>query len=422
MSTTSAQWTRLSAHESPDDNFIRCLGRGDWSVALSRLVRVFLRSALYAALAAVIAVGIVYAMPPGLPFAASVPNPQDLPLYDFSSWIASGQAAKAGLNPYLVYPLTYMVRTGNTYVPAPNLNPPISVLAFQPFADVPVNLAFRLWHLVSLLLFLACVYLLARSYPRFATRRRILWVFGFAGLWSTLELGQIYMPMLLALTGAWLLLRRDHHLAAGILIGIVVAIKPNFLVWPALLLVGGYTTATVGAIVCTALLSAWPAIVYGPQIYAEWLAVSTGFPGIIFAGNGSLISLAGRLGGTRVGIAISALLLIVVAALVWRYRPSVLTLSSLAIVAALLTSPITWVGYTLFLMPILFSRSWNLRLRIVAASMLVPFPLIYLLFDGAFWRQVVFGSFWLWALLLLSVVCVEEVRQVRPASVAPHPS
>ena len=417
MSTTSIQWTRLSGRESPDEDLIGCLRRGAWYVAFRRLGRAFFRVVLYTALAAVIAIGIFYAMPPGLPLAATVPNPHDLPLYDFSSWIASGQAAQVGSNPYLVYPLTYMVRTGDTYVPAPNLNPPISVLAFQPFADAPPNLAFRLWHLVSFIVFLASVALLACAYPRFATRRRILWTFGFAGLWSTLELGQIYLPMLLALTGAWLLLRRHHQLAGGVLIGVVVAIKPNFLVWPALLFVGGYATAAIGAILCAALLSAWPAIVYGPQVYAQWLQVSTGFPGIVFAGNSSFISLAGRLGVYRVGIALSALLLVVVAALVWRHRPSVLALSSLAIVAALLTSPITWVGYTLFLMPILFSRPWTVPLRIVAASLIVPFPIVYLLFDGAFWRQVVFGSFWLWTLMLLLVVCVDEVRQIRPASI-----
>ena len=114
----------------------------------------------------------------------------------------------------------------------------------------------------------------------------------------------------------------------------------------------------------------------------------------------------------------SVLLLVAIGALVWRYRPTVLPLSSLAIVAALLTSPITWVGYTIFLLPWLFSRPWNTWLRIAATLLLVPFPIVYALFDGAFWQQIVFGSFWLWALLILLVVCVNDVRRARRSSFA----
>jgi len=418
VSSVANQWRRLSAEEVSEDALLPCLRRGAWLAALLRLTQVFLNICRYFFLAGLICFGASYAIPPGLPFSLVTSHGQDLPTFDFSSWIASGQAAKAGGNPYLVYPLTYMVRVGNTYVPAPNLNPPISVLVFQSIADAPLDLTFRAWHLISFILFLASVMLLVSSYPRFATRRRLLWTFALTGLWSTLQQGQIYMPMLLAVAGAWLLLQRQNQFAAGILIGVVVAIKPNFLVWPGLLFIGGYATAALSACVTAALLSAWPALVYGPLIYVEWLKVSTSFPGIIYAGNGSLISLAGRLGMEKVGVIMSVLLLVAIGALVWRYRPTVLPLSSLAIVAALLTSPITWVGYTIFLLPWLFSRPWNTWLRIAATLLLVPFPIVYALFDGAFWQQIVFGSFWLWALLILLVVCVNDVRRARRSSFA----
>jgi hypothetical protein len=66
----------------------------------------------------------------------------DKGLLDFGSFIASGDAANKGLNPYGVYDLTFRVGT----VPAPNLNPPISVYPFQFAAHFDPSAAYHVWY------------------------------------------------------------------------------------------------------------------------------------------------------------------------------------------------------------------------------------------------------------------------------------
>ena len=59
--------------------------------------------------------------------------PQEGALKDFGSFMASGRASAAGLDPHGVYSLTYHVRVplAGLEVDCPNLNPPISVLIFE---------------------------------------------------------------------------------------------------------------------------------------------------------------------------------------------------------------------------------------------------------------------------------------------------
>jgi hypothetical protein len=154
--------------------------------------------------------------------------PLDGQLRDFGSFVAPGHAAAAGLDPYGVYPLTYRTTYGNVTVEAPNLNPPISVLVFEAVSSVDPVSAFRGWYVISLILYVITVGMLVREYPGRFPPIHVAWAFGFAGFWGTLHWGQIYAPLALITTGAWLLLRRRHYAPAGLLIGALVAIKPNF--------------------------------------------------------------------------------------------------------------------------------------------------------------------------------------------------
>ena len=85
-----------------------------------------------------------------------------------------------------------------------------------------------------------------------------VWASALAGFWDTLFLGQIYLPLVLAGVAAWLLLERGAGLWAGLLIGIVVAMKPNFLVWPVLLLLSGHYRSAVAAFVIASAISLIP--------------------------------------------------------------------------------------------------------------------------------------------------------------------
>ena len=86
--------------------------------------------------------------------------------------------------------------------------------------------------------------------------------------------------------------------------------------------------------------------------------------------------------------------------------------SAVALVVALLASPIAWIHYTLFLLPILFWR-WRLDgARLVAALLIVPVPFIIGQFGRSAWTQFTIGSVYNWALVLLLIVLLaDELRR-----------
>jgi hypothetical protein len=329
---------------------------------------------------------------------------------DFASFLASGRAATAGQNPYYFPPTTYLVYPGDVEIEQLNLNPPLVLPLFQALAVADPNVAFYGWYLLSCAGYALALALLARAYPQPRLWVRGAWALSLAGLWQVLALGQIYVPLLLAVVAAWLLLRHHHFLPAGVLIGLLVAVKPNFVVWALFLLVGGWWGAALVAMATALLLSLLPALVYGPGIYTDWFAATTLFPGYFYPGNASLHGLAARLGIPLLGTLLSALL--VGALLVWvvRRRPSVLQVSSLALVACLLASPLAWAGYSMLLLPIfagLFAgRPWPIPLRLAAVLLAVPFPIVFRLSHLSWWALVGIGSVYGWALLLVLVAVV----------------
>lgn len=330
-------------------------------------------------------------------------------IYDFGSFFASGRAAAEGQDPYGIYPLTFKVEYPTLgIVAAPNLNPPISVPIFRALAGFDPQAAFYAWYAVALALYLLIVWLLLRAYPRRGLLR-LAWALGLAGLWHTLELGQVYVHLLLIATLAWLALERGRSILAGVLIGLLVAIKPSLAVWPLLLLLGGHWTVALMAGGVAALLSLVPVVLYGPGIYLGWLRASNSFTGMLLPGNSSLPAIAARLGLPWLGPVLAAGLVLGIAALVWRRRPPALAVSGLGIVASLLASPITWVGYTLLVLPILYGRRWSLPLRAAAVILAIPFPMIERWFQVSPVHFVVLGSLYGGALMLVLAELVHEI-------------
>ena len=333
-------------------------------------------------------------------------------LLDFGSFIASGQAAREGLNPYGIYPLTFHVVIGDKDGWNPNLNPPVSALLFQAFGWTEPHRMFRFWYCITIALYGAAIFLLLRRYRRTPLATFALCAVAMAGLWETLILGQIYVPLVLATVGAWLLLEQRSTVAAGILIGVVVALKPNFAVWPALLFFSGrFRPALVSA--ATALfISAIPAVVFGPEIYRQWFEMLAAEKGRTeFLTNASIIGLADRAGLPLLGRAASVLLL--GAAAVWALtrRASVREISGVALVVSLLASPIAWVNYSLFLLPVLCWRWSSQLVRIAAAILLIPVPFVLAELPNPGLRMLTRGSLYNWALLLLLTALV--ARELR---------
>ena len=337
-------------------------------------------------------------------------------LWDFGSFVASGRAAKEGLSPYGVYPLTLRVELPGFESWNPNLNPPISALLFQAFDVTDPHRAYQVWRWISLAFYVATVGLLVhRVGDRLQAAVIALWAFALAGFWDTLFLGQIYLPLVFAGVAAWLLLERGKGIWAGILIGIVVAMKPNFLVWPVLLFLSGHRRPALTSIVAAGIISLIPVVIYGPEIYRQWLElVAADGDRALFLTNGSLAGLASRAGVPSLGLLLGIVLLAGLAAwALWR-RPDVLTVSALALLASVLASPLGWIHYTLFLLPVIVRHWHRPAMSVVALLLIIPVPFIIDQLAKPTWIQLTVGSVYGWALVLcLAILIMDEWRRTR---------
>lgn len=345
---------------------------------------------------------------------ASVARPSG-ELRDYGSFVASGRAAAQGLDPYGIHPLTFHVVLPGFEVWNPNLNPPISLPVFTLFDRLPPATGFVVWWLVSLGCYLASVLLLLRSYRGRHRWLFVLWALALAGFWDTLVLGQIYLPLVLATVAAWQLLDARRPAPAALLIGVVIAVKPNFALWPALLFVAGHRRIAYGAVATAAVLWSVPLLLYGPGVYYAWIELVLSDQGrAAFLTNTSLPGLVQRLG--MPGAASIAGLAVVLGLTVRTAtsKPNVLDTSALGIVGGIAASPIAWVHYTLFLLPVFTRRRWTPLTLAAAALLVVPVPWVLQTLTAPAWVQLTLGSVYSWAVLVYLIELGRGMASPQP--------
>ena len=351
---------------------------------------------------------------------------------DFGSFWASGDAANRGLNPYAVYEETFRV-DGTDRTAAPNLNPPASLLPLRLLAKVEIGEALQLWRHLSLLTYGLALVALLSAYPERRSVIVALWALNLGGLWHVIELGQVYVPLLALTVAAWLGLRDGRPLAAGLAMGVLAAIKPHLILWPAMLLLAGKRNSSLPAFATAAALSLLPLFLHGPSIYLQWLQAT---PSLSDAGEGmahiggnlSLIAIAGRFGVWEIGLALSGGLVLLCAAIARRPGVSVLDLSALAVIAALLVGPVTWAGYTILLLPLYFALRWT---PLVAASAVMLCWPVWLLIEAKLdwgWHPILVESVYGAGVLMLLAVFLRRalagpvLPEVRNAMAAGEPA
>jgi alpha-1,2-mannosyltransferase len=316
---------------------------------------------------------------------------------DLRCFIATANALRAGQNPYESHTPDLVNQYRDYSGPAINLSPPFTLLLFAPLAGAAVDQLYPLWTLASLVLFGISLALFSRAHV--ASPLRVLLLIALTGFWSCLRLGQTYMALLFLTVCAWLCLERRRFFLAGLAIGLLVAIKPNFIVWPVLLFFAGYRKASLVAFVTFCALSLLPVSRWGPSIYLQWLPLS--HPGeTFFPVNASLYSVFLRLGLPALGTLASILLLLASAIWAWRKKPGLPALSGLALLASLLASPVAWVGYTVVLAPLFLLLPLR-RLAVPALLLAFPAPLVLALGAGSPIALAIVGSIYCLAMLSL---------------------
>jgi hypothetical protein len=298
---------------------------------------------------------------------------ESVPLADFGSFYASGQAAGRGLDPYAVYPLTLDASLGRGTGAAINLNPPILLPLFQLVSVADPVTGRRIWFVATFVAYALTVVLLIGAYPTFRSPLTVAWSLLLTGFIETVLLGQVYTLLALASTAAWVLLLRQRVVPASGLIGFVVACKPNFMVWPLLLVLGGHRRVGLWALGATVAYALIPLALYGPGVYAEWIEALRQQQVNSQVANASLDGLLVRDGAPQsVAAAVSAMLLAALAVWAWQRKPSVIANSGVGLVGSLLASPLAWVGYTLFLLPVVARTRLTVVVFIACALLCVP--------------------------------------------------
>jgi hypothetical protein len=91
----------------------------------------------------------------------------------------------------------------------------------------------------------------------------------------------------------------------------------------------------------------------------------------------------------------------------WRWRLTAREATAWSVMLTLFVGPLTWVGYTLFMLPLLLSRRWAAWEIAVAATMLVP--------AGLGWPA---GEIRLAGIVMLSGLVLNDTLQARRAESA----
>jgi hypothetical protein len=303
-------------------------------------------------------------------------DPQHLRV--FGTFWVSGWAASHHLNPYAVYDRSYRFEDTlhhlRTHVSL-NLSPPPLMPLFQAVALFNPENAVKVWTFASLFLFLASLVLLMIEYGGHMQRRQIIWFLLGPAAFDTLLVGQDYALLVAFVVLTWLLYEHNHDDAAGIFLGLFIAVKPNFAIWAVFLGLCGHKRATRSALLTLLAVGLPPLLFYGRNIYSLWLQVTAGDPHWIYPSDISLAGFASRLGHRAVGQIISIVLLAGTTIFVARKRPRTETASGIAMCIGLLASPLAWVSYSLFLAPVLLRKPWSTRFSLAVLPLMLPFQI-----------------------------------------------
>ena len=171
-----------------------------------------------------------------------------------------------GIDPWIVQDLAAFQASKFPGLAGPTawVHPPTMLLMVWPLGHLPFGAAFIAWTVVGLAAFLGSLWLVIRG-------ERLAWplLLAFPGLWLGIAQGQTQFVVAALMGGALMLLPR-YPAMAGVAIGLL-AIKPHLaILFPLVLIAGGYRRAFVAAAVTAGGFFALSALAFGPASIQSW--------------------------------------------------------------------------------------------------------------------------------------------------------
>jgi hypothetical protein len=208
-----------------------------------------------------------FATPDLLDRAGNIKFQDFLPLYVSAQLIAHGRTTEL-YDQQVVAQAEHAVVDESDRVRLPNLYGPQVGLMLIPLARFSFPVAARIWVLTSVLVFFACVYLVWKSCPALRSHSGIVvpCVLAFPPLFHFVVRGQLSAVVLACFTAAFLAFRAERHWLAGVALGFLV-FKPQFLVAiPIVLLLSQAWKALTGLIVAATAQMALTSLYFGPAV------------------------------------------------------------------------------------------------------------------------------------------------------------
>ena len=289
------------------------------------------------------------------------------PASDFASFYAAGKLALAG-TPQLAYDQAahYLAQRQATGTDAPHqffFYPPVYLLLCAPLAALPYLVAFAVFQVVTLALFVTMMRALLRE-------RRADWVLpllAFPSVFWTIGLGQNAF-LNAALFGGFTLLLERRPLTAGMLLG-CLCYKPHLgLLAPVALLVGRQWRVLAGAAIVVAACVAASVALFGWGIWGAYLTAASSSDQVYATGMIDFAGIVTPFGAARlVGVpsnaayavqAIVAVGMVAIIAAVWLRVSSQNLRAATLVSATLLAVPVALLYDQLLL---LIAIGWLLR-------------------------------------------------------------
>lgn len=287
---------------------------------------------------------------------------------DWLDFIFSARRLDLGLDPYVHSASVAQPWSDLAGVNGFNANPPVLFPLFQAVAWLDARTSLFWAQAVNLAL-LASSLGLAGVFRGRLTPLQIWCAISAPAVCAIYE-GQIYGVLALLLTLAYLNLVAGRPRAAGIYLGILCALKPNFGLCILALFAGGFGAAAVCAAAVAAACHLAALGLYGLPVYEAWLRSIAGMHWLLGSVSIRLLLDPTPLRWLWPYAAIAGA--IVTISVIARCRPDARLVLLYSAAAAMLFSPVAWIGYVIMLYPLLLRGPVN-RLIVAGLVCMVPF-------------------------------------------------